>query len=197
MPATKTTRRGHREDSIFFSADRDRWIGEISAGFRADGRRFRRKVTGRTKQEVRDKLKAAHSELDAGLKTPTTYTVRQTVEAWLRDGLDGKSERTKKLYAGLLGPLMDEIGRRQLRQLSAGDVRNGLAELTERYSTRSCRSRGTRLSGLSRTPRPMIWWGEMSQALIKAPRGRAGRPSKSFTVEEAQAVLAAAAGDAA
>jgi hypothetical protein len=39
---------------------------------------------GRTKQEVKDKLKAMHADLDAGLKSPRPYTVRQAVEAWLR-----------------------------------------------------------------------------------------------------------------
>src|SRR5271155_779624 len=113
MPETKTKRRGHGEDSIFFSDRLNRWVGEISVGFRADGRRIRRRVTGRTKQEVRDKLKTAHGELDAGLRTGGSYTVRQAVDDWLRDGLDGKSERTRTLYRGLLAPLMDSIGKRQ------------------------------------------------------------------------------------
>jgi hypothetical protein len=33
------------------------WIGAISLGWRPDGSRIRRKVTGRTKTEVRDKRK--------------------------------------------------------------------------------------------------------------------------------------------
>ena len=37
-------------------------------GFGPDGKRLRRKVSGKTKQEVRDKLKAMHAELDAGLQ---------------------------------------------------------------------------------------------------------------------------------
>src|SRR5437762_12950558 len=41
-----------------------RWA--ISVGFGPDGKRLRRKVTGRTKAEVRDKLEAAHNELDRG-----------------------------------------------------------------------------------------------------------------------------------
>ena len=37
--------------------------------------RGRRKVTGRTKTEVRDKLKKLQAETDAGLKTSASYTV--------------------------------------------------------------------------------------------------------------------------
>src|SRR5215813_10091387 len=122
MAETKTKRRGHGEDSIFFAADKNRYVGSISLGYGPDGRRIRRKVMGKTKQEVRDKLKALHAELDASLKAPRSYTVRRAVDDWQRDGLDGKSERTRILHKGLLGPLMELIGKRQLRELSAGEV---------------------------------------------------------------------------
>lgn len=65
------------------------------------------------------------------------YTVRRAVEDWLREGLDGRSERTRGLYEGLLEPVLEIIGGRPLRGLSAGDVRSALGQLTSRYSTRS------------------------------------------------------------
>jgi hypothetical protein len=52
--------------------------------------------------------------------------MRQTVEDWLRAGLDGTSDRTRSLYEGLLGPLLEMIGARQLSDLTAGDVRSAL-----------------------------------------------------------------------
>jgi hypothetical protein len=69
-----------------------------------DGKRIRRKVSGKIKQEVRAKLQALHEELNAGVKSPSTYTVREAVDDWLREDLDGTSERTRALYEGLLGP---------------------------------------------------------------------------------------------
>ena len=54
--------------------------------FGPDGKRIRRKVSGRTKAEVRNKLKAVHNELDRGLHTSATYTVRQAVDDWLEGG---------------------------------------------------------------------------------------------------------------
>lgn len=53
----------------------DTWVGAISLGWRPDGTRIRRKVTGRTKTEVRDKLKKLQTETDAGLKTSASYTL--------------------------------------------------------------------------------------------------------------------------
>ena len=62
MADASVRRRGHGEDAIYFAADKNRYIGAVSVGFGAGGKRVRRKVSGKTKQEVRDKLKALHAE---------------------------------------------------------------------------------------------------------------------------------------
>jgi hypothetical protein len=54
---TATARRGHGEGSVDRDAANGTWVGAISLGWRPDGSRIRRKVTGRTKTEVREKLK--------------------------------------------------------------------------------------------------------------------------------------------
>jgi hypothetical protein len=132
MPATTVRRRVRGEDAIYFAAAKDRYVGSISLGYGQDGRRIRRKVFGKTKQEVRDRLKALHQELNSGVRSSSNYTVRQTVEDWLREGLDGTSERTRTLYEGLLGPVLEMVGARQLRDLSASDVRSALGRLVTR-----------------------------------------------------------------
>src|SRR5712672_2125385 len=104
MADLKAKRRGRGEDAIYFEAAKNRYVGAVSLGFGPDGKRVRRKVHGRTKQEVRDKLKALHAELDAGIRSSAGYTVRRAVKDWLREGLDGWSERTRGLYEGLLEP---------------------------------------------------------------------------------------------
>ena len=69
-------RRGFGEDSVYFDAANNRWKGAVSLGYSADGsRRVRRTVTGRTKTEVRDKLKALHRDLDGGIHPSATYTM--------------------------------------------------------------------------------------------------------------------------
>jgi integrase len=134
---TVRRRRPRGEDAIYFAAAKNRYVGSVSLGYGPDGKRIRRTVSGKTNQEVRDRLKALHKEMDAGVRSSKTYTVREAVEDWLREGLDGTSERTRTLCEGLLGPLLDAIGARPLRVLSAGDVRSGPGKLADRYSTRS------------------------------------------------------------
>ena len=87
-----TTRRRRGEDGISFEhrgpcrdPERHRhcpglWRGEITLGYTDDGKRARRKVSGKTKAAVVDKLRDLHLQLDKGI-TPkagyTHYTVRQ------------------------------------------------------------------------------------------------------------------------
>ena len=45
-----------------------RWRGVISLGYDADGKRIRRKVGGKTKAIVQDRLKALHSDVETGVR---------------------------------------------------------------------------------------------------------------------------------
>lgn len=185
---------GMARDSIYLDAARGRYVGAVSLGYGPSGRRVRRKVTAKTKQEVREKLKALHAEVDSGLKTSAGYTVRQAIDDWLRDGLDGRSDRTKALYAGLTGSLSEQIGSRPLRNLSAGDVRWALQQLAPRFSRRSLQITRNCLERAIRQAQANDLVGRNVASLVSLPTGREGRPSKSFTVEEAQALLAESQG---
>jgi hypothetical protein len=79
MSETQVTRRSRGEDAIYFASAKNRYVGSVSLGYGPDGKRIRRKVLGKTKQEVRDRLKALHKEMDAGVKSSKTYTVREAV----------------------------------------------------------------------------------------------------------------------
>ena len=194
MSETNVRRRGFGEDGIYLDAARNRYMGAISLGYGPDGKRIRRKVSGKTKQEVRAKLQALHQELNSGVRSSSTYTVREAVDDWLREGLDGTSDRTRTLYEGLLGPVLDAIGARPLRVLSAGDVRSALSQLATRYSTRSLQITRNSLERAIRHAESNDLVGRNVAALVKAPQGRSGRPSKSFTLDQAKALLAASEG---
>ncbi len=192
MTDTTARRRGHGEDAIYFDPAKNRYVGAVSLGFGPDGKRMRRKVTGRTKQEVRDKLKALHGELDRGLRTSSTYTVRQAVEDWLRGGLPGRSDRTRSIYQEALTPLLEYIGARPLRELTAGDVRSGLEALTSRLSTRYLQIARASLARAIRYAEAHDRVGRNVATLVDPPSGRVGRPSRSLTLDQALALLRAA-----
>ena len=192
MTDNTARRRGHGEDAIYFDVAKNRYVGAISVGFGPDGKRVRRKVTGRTKAEVRDKLKAAHAELDRGLHTSATYTVQHAVDDWLEGGLQGRSERTRSIYREALKPLLEHIGTRPLPELTARDVRRGLEALSERMSTRYLQLARASLARAIRYAEAHDLVGRNVATLVDNPKGQVGRPSRSFTLEQSLALLEAA-----
>ena len=189
MTDSTARRRGHGEDAIYFDAAKNRYVGAVSLGFGPDGKRKRRKVTGSTKAEVRDKLKALHAELDRGLRTSATYTVRQAVADWLEGGLPGRSERTRSVYEEALTPLMGQIGSRPLKELTAGDVRSGLEALGDRLSTRYLQIAKASLARAIRYAEAHDRVGRNVATLVDPPTGAVGRPSRSLTLEQSLSLL--------
>ena len=47
-------------------------------------------MTGRTKTEVRTKLRDLRRDLDSGIRPRATYTVGDALDDWLANGLNGR-----------------------------------------------------------------------------------------------------------
>ena len=192
MATANARRRGHGEDAIYFDATKNRYIGAISLGYEADGRRIRRKVSGKTKQEVRHKLKELHSDLDAGVHSPASYTVRAAVDDWLAEGLSGRAPKTVSTQREVLEPLLDIIGAVPLRQLSAANIRSALKDLA---ATRATRTVAMAHAGLARAIRHAEANDKVRRnvaRLVNTPAGQGGRPSRSLTFEQAVVLIQAA-----
>jgi len=201
-----SARRGWREDGIFFEHDgpcRDsdrhrhcegRWRGVVSLGFAADGRRIRRKVSGKTKAVVQDRLKALHGELDSGLRASPNYTVRRAAEDWLTEGLDSRSAKTITKNQNVLAPILAIIGPRRLRELTADDARQALTIMATRYSSAAVAMGHSALRRAIRHAEARDLVARNVATLVDTPKGQAGRPSKSLSLEQASALLAAADG---
>jgi hypothetical protein len=71
---------GHGEDSIYWDEPRNRYIGAVDLGLSPAGTRTRKKVSGKAKVEVRDKLRELHKETDAGLRAGRRHTVGDALE---------------------------------------------------------------------------------------------------------------------
>ena len=106
----------------------------VSLGLDADGKRIRRKVSGQTRAEVKDKLKELHSDLDAGVRTAAGYTAEMAVTDWLAEGPPGRAAKTVEVDRDALGPVLTVIGRTLLRDLTVHDVRTALATMAVTHS---------------------------------------------------------------
>jgi hypothetical protein len=161
--AAMTGRRGWGEDSIYFDHSGDcrdpethrhcpgRWRGVVSLKPGPDGQRRRKKVSGKTKTEVRARLAELHDELNDGVVTNAGYTVAQAIRDWLADGLAGRAPKTVSTQREVLEPLVAIIGAVPLRELTAATVRSALKELA---ATRATRTVGMAHAGLTTTGWP-------------------------------------------
>jgi integrase len=198
------SRRGYGEDGIYFDHRGDckdsahhrtcpgRWRGVVSLGFDADGKRTRRKVSGQTRTEVKDKLKELHSELDAGVRVVAGYTVEMAVSDWLAEGLPGRAAKTVSVYRDALGPVLAVIGRIPLRDLNVQDVRGALAKMAVTHSTPTLQKAHNCLTRALRHAEGQDLVRRNVSALVDTPQGREGRPSQALSVEQAAALLGAA-----
>ena len=189
---TATARRGHGEGSVYRDAANGTWVGAISLGWRPDGTRIRRKVTGRTKTEVRDKLKKLQAEAVAGLKTSASYTLAKAVDDWAAEALDGLAAKTVRSHVDLLRPVTMLIGQIPLRDLTAQDVRRTLNKLAQTRSTRTMASTHNVLVRAIRHAEANDRVGRNVASFVKPPQGKTGRPSRAMTAAEAAALLVAA-----
>jgi integrase len=174
------------------------WRAEVTLGFTAEGKRDRRRVKGRTKAEVQEKLKGLRTELDKGIipkAGAAAYTVQQAAEDWLREGLTGRSAKTVKKNENMLAPILKTIGSKKLRELTAADVSKALTAMAATYSTAAVVIGHNALTRTIRYAESQDLVARNVATLVDTPKGQAGRPSKSLTLKQAATLLKASGQD--
>ena len=188
-------RRGRGEDAIYWDESKGRWYGSDSIGFDRNGKRLRQKVSGKTKTEVKDKLKELHSDLDAGVQTSASYTVDQAVADWMSEARDGRSSSTLRRDGQILRPVLASMGSIPLHALRTHDVRRALLELAASRSSATVALAHNLLVRAIRHAEAGDHVRRNVAALVKPPQGQAGRPSRAMTADQAAALLHAAKDD--
>ncbi|MFE5548310.1 tyrosine recombinase XerC [Streptomyces sp. NPDC056534] len=181
---------GNGEDSIYWDKSKNRYIGAVSLGYTPSGKRHRQKVSGKTKTEVRLKLRELKKELEAGRKASATYTVEQAVSDWLKHGLKGRDTASIDTYRSLAtNHVVADLGRAKLRDLEADALDHWLDQKSMVLATSSLQMV---LSILRRSITQAERRGKVSRnvaELVETPEGQSGRQSKSLTLMQAKAVL--------
>jgi integrase len=188
------TRRSRGDGGLYWDKTRQRWIAEVTVGYSPSGRRIVRKASGKSKTGAQRKLKEIIRDHEDGFAiAPHNYTVGDAVREWLEFGLSGRAVATIEKCTILANThVIPALGARKLRDLSADDVDRWLADKAKILSTRSLRETRsvlkravTRAQARDKVKRNVV-------LLCEIPQGREGRPSKSLTLSQAEALLAAA-----
>jgi integrase len=188
------TRRSRGDGGLYWDRNRQRWIAEVTVGHTPNGKRIVKKASGKTKTVAQRKLNDIIRDYEDGLAiAPHNYTVSDAVRDWLQYGLSGRSQATVEKCTILANThIIPALGARKLRDLSADDVDRWLMKEAQCLSTRTLREimsvlkrAITRAQARDKVKRNVV-------LLCEIPQGRTGRPSKSLTLTQAEALLSAA-----
>jgi integrase len=173
------------------------YTGAIELGTDGKGDRNRLKRKGRTKEIVKDKLRKAVAEIEAGVETSDSYRVENAVRDWLARGTKGLSAKTINDYRSLAeSNLIPFIGGCKLKELSADNVDDWLEDRRDHLTTRTLQAIHRILRRSIRRAQARDKVVRNVAALVDTPEGRkGGRPSKALTLDQATAVLEHAEGD--
>ncbi|MET7700402.1 site-specific integrase [Streptomyces sp. NPDC005485] len=191
----RRTRAGHGDDSIYWDKSKNRYIGAVSLGYLPSGKRNRPKVSGKTKAEVRQKLRELRKELEKGAKAPANYSVAQAVSDWLSQGLKGREVTSVDTYKSLAdNHIVPHLGKAKLRDLEADDLDEWLEAEAAVLASQSLKMVHSVLRrSISHAQRRGKAIHNVAE-LVDVPDGRAGRPSKSLSLKQGEAVLRATEG---
>ncbi|MEV0823613.1 site-specific integrase [Nonomuraea rubra] len=193
-----TKRRSRGDGGLHWDESRQRWIASVTVGYTPAGKRIVKKASGKTKTAAKDKLKQIIRDCEDGLMVSATgYTVADAVQNWLDFGLSGRDAATVEKCKILANKhIISGLGARKLVDLTADDVDRWLADKSKYLSTRTLRElRSILVRSISRAQaRDKVKRNVV--LLCEIPKGKGGRPSKSLTLAQAEAVLKASEGTA-
>jgi integrase len=191
--AAPDKRRARGDGGLYWDEKRQRWRGEITVGYRPDGRRITRKVSDPDKTKALRKLKDLQREIDDAASVDAKVTLAEVMRDWLAHGLPGRSAKTMEKNADFIDlriiPAFGE--RKKLCELTAPDVEAFLEEQAEELSTATLRELHSALRRAIRRAQRRDKVDRNVAELCETPPGRDGRPSKSLTFAQAAAVLKA------
>jgi integrase len=136
------SRRANGEGSLYFDADRRRWVGQADAGINPKtGKRRRVKVTGKpgeSKTSVGRRLRDQIADLD---NANAPKTVGELVEKWMSKGMPGKRAKSASTIAGLRSYAENHVlpvfGNVELKAVTVDDIEDFLEARVETHAKSS------------------------------------------------------------
>jgi integrase len=205
MTDRSVRRRGNGEGTIFYEAERHRWVGILDLGT-IDGKRARRKVRARTRTEVARQLRELATEQRQTQRPASVRTVADVLGRWLstvaasRFGEDSTTYATYRhqveqhLSPALGAIALDRLHPEQIDDYLAAKARAGYSRATL-VKHRSVLGQALRWG----VKRRYLTWDPASLAelppadVFAAAKPKQTRTPRALTADEAKKFLAAAA----
>ena len=128
------SKRGNGEGTIFFSEKLNRWVGQFTAGRKADGKLNRKSVYGKTRKEVKEKITKALADVqNKTFIEKTDITVYQLAKEIIEEKKDSNSisENTYKRATYTLKYIENgNISNMTIQKVKAKDIKDFLKTIT-------------------------------------------------------------------
>ena len=191
VPLEVDVKRANGQGSLRYDKERKRYELRITI----DGER--RKVTGKTQQEVNDRADQLRRNAELGPGLPAEVTVKRFLEHWISEVLPladiapttrDQYERMARLY------VIPTIGRKRLDLLAPADVRSMIARLTDQdLSPGTIRQARSVLSRALRTAEIDGLVTRNSARLVDGVR-QTNKEGRTLTPDQARTLLSASVG---
>lgn len=184
-------RRPRGDHLLRWDESRQRWKARATVGYDARGKRIYVTRFAKSQSAAIRSLRQALREREQGAnRKADRYTVEQAVTDWLAFGLSGRAPNTVKSFESVAKiHVIPHLGGAKLKDLTVRDVEKWLHELAPKVG-RSTLVKARMVLG--RSIRRAIAH-ELAVRNVadycELPEGRPGRPSKSFTAAQADAIL--------
>lgn len=128
------SKRAHGEGTISKRPD-GTWEGKVSLGYDGEGKRKRKTVYGRTRQEVKGKLDELKRQIEGGTLSDTKLTIKQYLEDWLKEKEHHLKRRTVSDYRYEIEKyILPYIGSIKLEKLTPLHIQRMLSTLADTVS---------------------------------------------------------------
>lgn len=191
-------KRGNGDGSVYFDAVNGVWTAQVELPRSKDGRRRRRKFTGKTRREVRDRLDAVIGRQRVGMPEPDErLTVGTFLQRWIDDDVPGTvSDGTLDTYQRVLRLyLVPALGDVRLLRLMPAHVTGLLRSMEERGLAAETRrmARAVLRRALRRAEQEGLVTRNVA-AIAEGP-GVRRKEGRTLTPAEARSLLVAARGE--
>jgi integrase len=189
-------RRANGESSIYKATD-GRWHGWVSVGLRPDGKRDRRHVTGKNRPVVVEKVRSLERARDAGtIAAARIPTVAEWFDHWLTNIAPRRVRaRTLESYEATVRlHITPTLGAYRLDRLQPEHLEQLYTNMDSRGLSSATALRAHRI--VARALKVAHQRGRVNRnvaLLVDAPSIKRSQIAQALTLEEAQAVLRAAA----
>ena len=131
------------------------YVGQITVGHRNDGKPKKETVYGKTKREVREKLKQLQREVDDGVYSSDRSTVSEYLAEWLQlKKLEVRTRTHKQYEDNIRLYIIPHIGTVKLRELTSRHVEGMMLKVAESTSNDAAnKARGTLSNALNKAVR--------------------------------------------